>query len=68
MSKNITLKGYFQAQGTFDDDKGQKSAISGRRLHWIFVFIFSPVDFSFSPSKEIAPKRGQKWPDARVEK
>ena len=33
-------------QGTFFHDKGQKSAISGRRLHWIFGnfvhWIFSP--------------------------
>ena len=30
--------------------KGQKSAISRRRLHWIFCFEFSPVgSFPFSP-------------------
>ena len=36
-------------QDAFDHDKGQKSAISGRRLHWILFF--SPVDcfFPFSP-------------------
>ena len=33
-------------QGAFDHDKGQKSAISGRRLHWIF-WIFSSGCFSF---------------------
>ena len=32
------------AQDTFDHDRRQKSAISGRRLHWIF-FEFAPVDF-----------------------
>ena len=36
------------SQDVFDHDKGQKSVISGLRLHWIFVF-FSPLDFSFSP-------------------
>ena len=33
-------------QDTFDHDKGQKSAISGRRLHWRLstgFFAFSPV-------------------------
>ena len=40
------------AQDTFDHDKGQKSAISGRRLHWIFliflqwIFCLSPMDLS----------------------
>ena len=34
-------------QDTFDHDKGQKSAISGRRLHWIFLF--SSGFPSFSP-------------------
>ena len=28
------------SQDAFDHDRGQKSAISGRRLHWIFL-IFS---------------------------
>ena len=31
-----------ESQDTFDHDKGQKSAISGLHLHWIFEF--SPVD------------------------
>ena len=55
----------FLFQDTFDHDKGQKSANSGRRLHWIFgilssVFFFvsffsrSTVKFS----KEMAPKCG----------
>ena len=30
-----------QFQDAFDHDKGQKSAISGRRLHWIFCFFSS---------------------------
>ena len=36
----------FETQDTFDHDKGQKSAISGRRLHWRLstgFFAFSPV-------------------------
>ena len=35
----------YKSQDTFDHDKGQKSAISGRRLHWrlsIGFFAFSP--------------------------
>ena len=35
-----------QIQDKFDHDKGQKSAISGRRLHWRLstgFFAFSPV-------------------------
>ena len=38
----------FMYHDTCDHDKGQKSAISGRRLHWIF-FDISPVDFPVSP-------------------
>ena len=54
-------------QGMFDHDKGQKSAISGRRLHWIFG-IFSSRCFSFFSrfyvqfSKEIALKCGENGP------
>ena len=36
----------FASQDTFDHDKGQKSVISGRRLHWRLsteFFAFSPV-------------------------
>ena len=36
-------------QGTFDHDKGQKSAFSGRRLHWIFLNFLQWIFFSFSP-------------------
>ena len=32
---------------TFHDDKGQKSSISGHRLHWIFNFTSSVVVFLF---------------------
>ena len=47
-------------QDTFDHDKGQESAISVRRLHWIF-FEFSPVDFfRFSPGSLCNLVR--KWP------
>ena len=38
--------GGFQKSDTFDHDKGQKSAISGRRLHWRLstgFFAFSPI-------------------------
>ena len=50
---------------TFDDDKGQKSAISGKFLHWIFGN-FSPVDtFSFSP--DFLFNLVRKWPQ-NVEK
>ena len=33
------LKGFLIDQDVFDHDKGQKSAISGRRLHWILNFL-----------------------------
>ena len=32
-------------QDAFDHDRGQKPAISGRRLHWISFFEISLVDF-----------------------
>ena len=53
-------------QVAFDHDKGQKSAISGNFLHWIFEV--PPVDFPLSPrssvqfSKEIAAKCGEDSP------
>ena len=37
--------GTLENQDTFDHDKGQKSAISGRRLHWRLSTGF----FAFSP-------------------
>ena len=39
----VTFWGYFN-QDTFDHDKEQKSAISGKFLHWILK-IFSSVFF-----------------------
>ena len=54
-------------QDTFDHDKGQKSAFSGRRPHWIFEF--SPVEFfPFPPGSR--PKMLRKLPDfgCRAEK
>ena len=59
-------------QGTFDHDKGQKSAISGRRLHCIF-FEFSPVHFSLSLGflcnlVRKPPKMWRKVPDFWAEK
>ena len=38
--------GIAMAQDKFDHDEGQKSAISGRRLHWRLstgIFAFSPL-------------------------
>ena len=43
---NFYLISHHSFQDTFDHDKGQKSAISGRRLHWRLstgFFAFSPV-------------------------
>ena len=39
-------------QDKFDHDKGQKSAISGRRLHWIFCF-FSSICVQFSKTSPL---------------
>ena len=39
-------------QDKFDHDKGQKSAISGRRLHWIFCF-FSSIYVEFSKTSPL---------------
>ena len=36
-------------QNAFGHDKGQKSAVSGRRLHWIFCLSFLQFVFPFSP-------------------
>ena len=54
-------------QDAFDLDKGQKSAISGCRLHYIFWIIFSgffpfSAGYSMQVSKEIEPKRREKCP------
>ena len=49
------------SQDKFDHDKGQKSAISGRRLHWrlsIGFFAFSPV-FMWQFSKTSPLKSGE---------
>ena len=44
------ILGVFTYQDTFDHDKGQKSAISGRCLHWILLNFLHGVDyFSVSP-------------------
>ena len=54
-------------QDTFDHDKGQKSAISGRRLHWRLstgFFAFSYVQFS----KTSPLKSGEKVAKNPVEK
>ena len=49
------------AEDKFDHDKGQKSAISGRRLHWRLstgFFVFSPV-FMCNLSKTSPSKSGE---------
>ena len=40
---------FSEVQDTFDHDKGQKSAISGRAPSRLDFFKFSPVDSPFSP-------------------
>ena len=50
-------------QDAFDDDKGQKSAISGRRLHCIFVNFLQCIFSSFS-----TPKCGQNCSSSRRRK
>ena len=52
------------SQDTFDHDKGQKSAISEKFLHWIFLnflqWIFPLFSrFTVQFSKEVAPKCGE---------
>ena len=61
------LQEFYGNQDAFDHDRGQKSAISGHRLHWIFwnflqwiISLFSR--FSVQCSKEIAPKCGENCP------
>ena len=61
-------------EDTFDHNKGQKSAISGRRLHWNFLnfssgyffWLFSRFTVYFS--KEMAPKCGESCPISGGEK
>ena len=56
-------------QDTFDHDKGQKSAISGRRLHWRLstgFFAFSPGSLCNLVSR--APKNLEKVAKNPVEK
>ena len=54
---NISSFFVFDGQDKFDHDKGQKSAISGGRLHWRLstgFFAFSPIfvcNFKTSPLK-----------------
>ena len=48
----------------FDQDKGQKSAISGRHLHWIFFSIFSS-GFYFRGALKGTNLRGQTEPKRR---
>ena len=45
-------KGVAIYQDKFDHDKGQKSAISGRRLQWIFCF-FSSIYVQFSKTSPL---------------
>ena len=49
-------------QDKFDHDKGQKSAISGRRLHWRLstgFFVFSPVFLCDLIRQAPPPKKGE---------
>ena len=60
-------------QDAVDHDKGQKSAISGRRVHWIFLnflqWIFAFFSrFSVQLSYGNGPKKWRKLPDFRAEK
>ena len=53
----------------FDHDNGQKSAISGRRLLCIFLWIFCFFSrFGVQFRKKIAPKCGEKCPISRQRK
>ena len=61
------IKGNEESQDAFDHDKGQKSAILGRRLHWIFRifstgFFLLLSRFSVQFSQEIPPKCGENCP------
>ena len=55
---SVTQKNCFRfiyviiCQDKFDHDKGQKSAISGRRLHWIFC-VFSSIYVQFSKTSPL---------------
>ena len=56
-----------KSQDTFDHDKGQKAAISGRRLHWIILDFLQLIFSLFSRctvqfSKEMVPKCGENCP------
>ena len=54
-----------ESQDTFDHDKGQKSAISGRHLHWIFLNFLQWIFFPFLQVSLCNLER--KWPQ-NVEK
>ena len=61
-----------EGQDTFDHDKGQKSAISGKFLHWIFL-VFSnghvpSLQVFCAKKKGNGPKTWRKLPDFRAEK
>ena len=63
----------YEFQDTFDDDKRQKSAISGSFLHWMFLVFSSGFSFFFSRfslqfSKQITPICGENRPISRREK
>ena len=54
-------------QDMFDQDTGQKSAISGRCLHWISFIFFSSEFYPLSPGLlcnfvRNSPKRGESCP------
>ena len=53
-------------QDTFDHDKRQKSAMSGRRLHRVFKYFLQWIFFPFLQAHP--PKCGEKLPDFRAKK
>ena len=57
-------------QDTFDHHKGQESAISGRRLHWIFLNFLQWIIFLFLLCRLVrkSPKMWTKLPDFPAEK
>ena len=47
-SEDFFRGGFINTQDAFDHDKGQKFAISGRRLHWIFFILLLWIISLFS--------------------
>ena len=71
LSKNQSRSKFFQ--DALDHDKGQKSAISGRCLHWIFFFFSTGVFWNFVQvvcliQKQNRPKMWRKLPNFWAER